>query len=214
MSDPITALVNVLAAITGSERLFNPYADADDPVGAPIRRANLSRYLAQMQAIGPRAVMVAEAPGYRGCALSGIPITSERIMLRGIEKWDLFGEGYRSTSGRPEGVAEATATMLWGAVIDLFEIPPLLWNTLVLHPYQPGNRQSNRTPTMAERRMCAPILVMIFALFPGMRILAVGRTAQGALTELGYSDFIALRHPSQGGKPNFLAGLRRFVGEE
>jgi hypothetical protein len=214
MSEPITALVDALAAIPGSEQFFNPYADADDSNGAPDRRANLTRYLMQMQAIGPRAVMLAEAPGYRGCALTGIPVTSERIMLRGVPKWGLFGEGYRPTSGHPEGVAEASATILWGAVTEHLDWPPLLWNTVPLHPHKPGNRQSNRTPTTAERRMGAPFLQRLFAIFPDTRVLAVGRTAARALAELGYEGFVPLRHPSQGGKRAFVEGLARFAREE
>jgi hypothetical protein len=42
-------------------------------------------------------------------------------------------------------------------------------------------------------------------------VLAVGRTAQRMLAEQGI-DAIPLRHPSQGGKPEFVRGLREALG--
>jgi hypothetical protein len=194
-----------LAALPGSERLFNPYGPQDQP-GAAIRQANLIRYLSDMQRRSPRVLMLFEAPGYRGCALSGIPVTSERIMLKGIEKWGLFGEGYRQTSDNPQGVAEMTATILWNALAEHAEQPPLIWNTVPLHPHKPGERQSNRTPTVAEQRMGGEFVGRVLELFDIELVLGVGRKAQRTLGELAI-DHLPLRHPSQGGKAEFIEGL-------
>jgi uracil-DNA glycosylase len=205
----ISALVEELAGLPGSDRLFNPYAPMDDPAAA-IRRENLIRYLADMRRREARALLVAEAPGYRGCALTGIPITSERILLNGIARWGLFGEGYRQTSDHPQGVAEMSATILWNALADYADQPPVLWNTVPLHPHKPGNRQSNRTPTRVEQRVGAPYIDRVMALFDFELILGVGRTAQRVLTESGHEHF-PLRHPSQGGKADFISGLREAL---
>ncbi len=206
---PAEALVERLAALQNTDRLFNPYAPPGDPAAA-IRRANLARYLADLQRFEPRLMLVAEAPGYRGCALSGIPVTSERIMLAGVEKWGLFGAGYRPTSGHPQGVAEMTATILWGALAEHAAQPPLIWNALPLHPHQPGQPQTNRTPTLAELRMGQPFIEAALALSPVEIVLAVGRKAERSLGEMGI-DHVALRHPSQGGKARFVEGLRRAL---
>jgi hypothetical protein len=203
----IRALIDRLAALPGSDRLFNPYT-LDHPGGA-IRRANLTRYLADMHARQPHSLLLFEAPGYRGCALSGIPVTSERIMLRGIARWGLFGQGYLATSGQPGGVAEMTATILWGALAEIAPEPPLIWNTVPLHPHRPGQRASNRTPSAAEQEMGLALIRIMIDLFGCQTILAVGRTAQRALTRLAIES-IPVRHPSQGGKPEFVAGLSRF----
>jgi hypothetical protein len=162
-----------------------------------------------MQRFAPRMILIAEAPGYRGCALTGIPVTSERIMLRGIDKWNLFGDGYRPTSDHPQGVAEMTATILWNALIEHVEQPPLIWNTVPLHPHKPGEPQSNRTPTIGEIRQGQPFIEAVLALYPIDTICAVGRKAQRALGELGY-DFVPLRHPSQGGKTEFQYFKKRI----
>jgi hypothetical protein len=210
MDASLTQLADDLAALPGSDRLFNPYVPHDDPLAA-IRRANLIRYLDDMRGFDPHTILIFEAPGYRGCALSGIPVTSERIMLKGIDKWSLFGDGYRATSDHPQGMAEMTATILWGALVENVEQPPLIWNTVPLHPHKPGQPQSNRTPTAAEIRMGQPFIEAVLALYPVELILAVGRKAQHALGELG-CDFTPLRHPSQGGKAEFVSGLKQAVG--
>lgn len=207
----ISILVEELAALPGSNRLFNPYASPGDPAAA-IRRENLTRYLTDMRQREARVLLVAEAPGYRGCALTGIPVTSERILVNGITKWGLFGEGYRQTSDHPQGVAEMSATILWNVLIEYADQPPVLWNTFPLHPHKPGNPRSNRTPTRSEQYMGTPYIDRVMALFDFELILGVGRTAQRVLTELGYEHF-PLRHPSQGGKADFITGLRAALGK-
>jgi len=198
-------LFDGLAALPGSEGLFNPYAPQGDP-RAMIRRGNLLRYLVDMEKHHPRILLLFEAPGYRGCALSGIPVTSERIMLRGIAKWGLFGAGYRATSDHPQGVAEMTATILWNALIEHIEHPPLIWNTVPLHPHRPGQLQSNRPPKRHEEQLGLPFIEMVMELFDFEIVGAVGRVAQRALSRMGY-ETIPLRHPSQGGKAEFIRGL-------
>ena len=205
MDAGVSLLVDRLAALAESDRLFNPYAERH--AGWEIRRQNLSLYLNDMLARKPHTVMVFEAPGYRGCKFSGVPVTSERIMLRGIEKWGLFGEGYCPSSDVPGGYAEMTATILWEALQVYADKPPLIWNTVPLHPHQPDTPLSNRTPTISEQRAGAEMIDAVLALFRPERILAVGRTAQSMLHERGI-DSMPLRHPSQGGKPDFVRVLR------
>ena len=199
------AIIDHVGALPGSDRLFNPY-DLAHP-GGDIRRANFARYLADMDTRRPRALMLFEAPGYRGCVLSGIPVTSERVMLRGIARWGLFGQGYRATSGQPDGVAEMTASILWPALEQYASKPPLIWNTVPLHPHKPAQPQSNRPPNAAERRLGLDLITLLLDYFHFETIMAVGRVAQGALAALGV-EAVPLRHPSQGGKPDFIRGLR------
>lgn len=211
MTDPaISQLVAELATLPGSDRLTNPYAPGDRP-GADVRQGNLARYLSDMQAFSPRLLLMAEAPGYNGCLLTGIPVTSERIMIPGIAKWALFGEGYRPTSGHPDGVAEMTATILWNALSEHLETPPVIWNSVPLHPHRPGEVLSNRTPTVGEIHMGQPFIEAVLALFPITTVLGVGRKAQRSLRELGI-EHVELRHPSQGGKADFIAGLVKAAG--
>jgi len=122
-------------------------------------------------------LVVAEAPGYRGTRVSGIPLTSER---------QLTGEG----------PAEATATIVHRALAELgCEDDFLLWNTVPTHP---GDEWSNRTPTRVE---IAAGLPFARVLARGRRVVAVGRVAHAAF---GGSY---VRHPSRGGALAFRRGL-------
>jgi hypothetical protein len=134
-------------------------------------------------------------------------------MLRGIEKWGLFGEGYGQTSDQTGGVAEMTATILWETLQAYADQPPLIWNTVPLHPHKLGQPMSNRTPTIHEQRAGAVMIDAMLDVFRPQRILAVGRIAQAMLAERG-CEAIPIRHPSQGGKPDFVRGIRDVFQNE
>lgn len=204
MPGTIDSFIRQLAERPSTEGLFNPYHGMDRR--ATICRANLRRYLTQMQGFEPRLMLVGEAYGYRGGRLTGVPFTSERILLRGVEPFGLFGDGYRSTSGVEGGVAESSATIVWEAVAAHAPEPPLLWNCLPFHPHPPERPDANRAPTVAEGRLGAPFLDAVRASFDVRLILSVGRKAQAALDELGWAH-VPVRHPSHGGKREFVLGL-------
>lgn len=148
---------------------FNQYAHS------ALLRDRLAAYLAE-RADAP-ILLVAEAPGYRGTRLSGIPLTSER-QLAGT------------------GPAEATATIVHRVLADL-EIADdvLLWNVVPTHP---GTATSNRPPTRAEVEQSAPFLAELTC---GRRVVPVGRLAHSRL------GGVYVRHPSRGGARAFRCGL-------
>jgi uracil-DNA glycosylase len=148
---------------------FNQYADS------PLLCDRLARYLAALA--GAPILLVAEAPGYRGTRVSGIPLTSER-QLTGA------------------GPAEATATVVHRVLAELaLAEDVLLWNVVPTHP---GTETSNRPPTRVEVEQSAPFLE---SLARGRRVVAVGRIAHRRLG----GPYV--RHPSHGGAEAFRAGL-------
>jgi hypothetical protein len=160
---------------------FNFYARGP---GAALRRARLADYL-EVHADAP-LLLVAEAPGFRGTRISGIPLTSERQL-----------------SGT--GPAEATATIVHRVLAELGLVQSvLLWNVVPTHPHVPGKPASNRRPTRIEVEASRPFLD---ALVRGRNVLAVGRVAESALGMPG------IRHPSHGGAIAFRAGLMKYAGE-
>ncbi len=163
-----TSLVERLAAARIGET-FNQYA------GSQLRRDRLSAYLEARS--GARLLLVAEAPGYRGTRISGIPLTSER---------QLTGSG----------PAEATATIVHAVLAELgIDRDVVLWNVVPTHP---GTESSNRPPTRAEIEASAPFLA---ELADGRRAIAIGRVAHARLG----GPYV--RHPSHGGAAAFRAGL-------
>ncbi|HYM63589.1 MAG TPA: uracil-DNA glycosylase [Gaiellaceae bacterium] len=152
--------------------------------GAALRRERLAAYL-ELRADAP-LVLVAEAPGFRGTRISGIPLTSER---------QLTGSG----------PSEATATIVHRVLDELgLAQSVLLWNLVPTHPHLAGNPASNRRPTRIEVETSRPFLA---ALARGRNVLAVGRLAEAALGLPG------IRHPSHGGAILFRAGLMEYAGE-
>ena len=168
-----TAFVERLAAARIGET-FNQYADSRR------LRDRLEAYLAAKA--DAALLLVAEAPGYRGTRVSGIPLTSER---------QLTGSG----------PAEATATIVHATLAELGRADDvLLWNVVPTHP---GTASSNRPPTRLEIEAGARFLD---ELARGRRVIAVGRVAHARLG----GPYI--RHPSHGGAAVFRAGLIAALG--
>jgi uracil-DNA glycosylase len=210
MEISISGFIDTLAASPVPNGLCNQYALAGGTANQ-IRRANLECYLRQMRIVGPRVALVGEAAGHRGCRLTGIPFTSERLLLRGSDKHDLLGEGngYCRANERGRVVGEQSATIVWSAVEQMAR-PPLLWNALPFHPHRSGDRWSNRTPTPAELMLGIRHLVAILDLFAIDSVIAVGNKAAHTLTQVGVS-YRKVRHPAHGGKRAFLDGVLALV---
>ncbi|MBN1958324.1 MAG: uracil-DNA glycosylase, partial [Desulfuromonadales bacterium] len=146
--------------------VFNPWADVDhdndlDSHGPQVRRRQLLHYLKERIGVAD-VLLCAEAIGYQGGHFSGIPMTSERLLLGGLEHKNLTAqmvfhglEAQRTSRPevRPQGFTEPTATIVWGFLADQGIDPRrvVLWNAFPWHPYQPGKGLlSNRTPSDEE----------------------------------------------------------------
>ena len=155
---------------------YNFYRDGER---AALLRERLERYLDERARAG--YLLVAEAPGYCGTRVSGIPLTSER---------QLTGHG----------PAEATATVVHRALTELrLEDEVLLWNVVPTHP---GDEGSNRRPTRIE---IASGLTFARELAHGRHVIAVGRIAYEAF------GGVYLRHPAHGGATVFRRGLAELL---
>lgn len=190
---------------------FNEYApgDADNA----IRRANLRLYLRAMAGRVPRTLLVMEAPGYRGCRLTGVPVTSRKILLEGVPALRIFGadDGYRDVAdaGFERVYGEQSATIVWGTLAQLDALP-LIWNTFPFHPHQAGRPLSNRKPRKAETELGAAFLLRLLALWRFKQVIAVGNVAYETLGQLEVARH-RVRHPAHGGKHEFVAGLRALL---
>ena len=207
--DRIGDFVRMLAHAETPENVFNQYGHKE-PANA-VRRSNLRRYLRAVSQRQSRMALIGEAAGYRGCRLTGVPFTSERIMLDGVSGRSFLGveRGFAKTGERPRIVGEQSATIVWGALQELRPLP-LLWNALPFHPHQPLEPWSNRTPTRAELKLGQPFLRHLLKLFPLELIVAVGNKADEALSQQQIPH-CKLRHPAHGGKAEFVRGLRALA---
>jgi hypothetical protein len=210
-----------------SAAVFNPwgerdvYHDADDQ-GAMIRCEQLTHYLHER--IGQAdTLLCAEAIGYQGGHFSGIPMTSERLLLGGLAHKGLLpdivfrGLAPRRTSAlkvRPAGFTEPTATIVWGFFaqqgIDPYRV--VLWNAFPWHPYHPDRGLlSNRTPDAQELNDGHQVLLQLLELGNFGQIVAVGEKSALQLKQLGVAA-TKVRHPANGGAGQFREQLHQVLG--
>jgi hypothetical protein len=207
--------------------LFNPWFHQDKkydvtPDAPEIRRNQLELYLKQRKNRA-KYLFIAEALGYQGGHFTGIAMTSERILMGhqhdkyGVKAGHVFtGERPLRTS-RPDinekGMSEPTATIMWGAIMDL-NIDPyevVLWNSVPWHPYDPQKGMlSNRTPLSSEMEAGLKHLQTFIRLFKNTKVIAVGRKCEQSLTELGI-DHTGVRHPANGGAPKFRNQFHELI---
>lgn len=209
-----------------SGAVFNPWwqVDKQNDVGrnAPaIRRKQLRAYLRKR--VGKvKLVVIGEALGYRGGHFSGIPMTSERILLGkkkddGIEPQQVFSSiKARRTSKReqcPDGFSEPTATIVWSTLLKLGLKPEqfVLWNAFPWHSFDPRRGLlSNRTPNKSEQSAGLSVLKAFLDLFPPDEIVPLGNVAASQLRELNIESY-RVRHPASGGARLFRQQIARIV---
>jgi len=200
-----TRLIDALSRVEVSGRACNQYARGD---GAnAIRRQNLSLYFEETGRA--RMMLVGEAPSHRGGRLTGVAFTSETLLLGGVDGHLGEQRGYRKATPGPKRSTEASATMVWGTIRGI-EPLPLLWNAFPFHPFRDGNPLSNRMPLAGELRIGQRFIERLLEIFPIETVVAVGNHASRSLEALGI-EHVRVRHPSQGGKQAFVAGMERLT---
>jgi uracil-DNA glycosylase len=219
-----------------SGAVFNPWWELDEQNdlnrNAPVIRHKQLRAYLQQRLGTVRLAIIGEALGYRGGHFSGIPMTSERILLgkqkhvvaalserRNVD--DEARDGGRRPplqiiariaprrTSKPEkcldGFSEPTATIVWGALLRLGLKPNqfVLWNAFPWHSFDPRRGMlSNRTPNKSERATGLTVLKAFLELFPCQQVVALGKIAADQLEKLDVHAQ-CVRHPASGGAKLF-----------
>jgi hypothetical protein len=202
--------------------VFNPWGEADpqhdaDGAGALLRKLQLRQYLRE-RIDRADSLLCAEAIGYQGGHFSGIPMTSERLLLgglqhRGLSAQMVFRGRVPCRTSRPDlrpgGFTEPTATIVWGFFaehgVDPYRV--VLWNAFPWHPYQPQRGLlSNRTPRDQELVAGHAVLRALLALGRFRRVIAIGEKSAQQLQSLGIAAQ-KVRHPANGGAGQFRTQL-------
>jgi uracil-DNA glycosylase len=195
--------------------IFNPWwqVDAENDLGEQsprTRREQLRAYL--VERIGSaRLVLVGEALGYRGGHFSGIPMTSERMLLAGQHVFSSIAPRRTSKPEKsPRGFSEPTASMVWNALIEvgLSSERFVLWNAFPWHPFDAkGGMLTNRKPNADELRQGALILGRMLQMFRLETVIAIGVLAAVQLERIGRGA-TRVRHPANAGAALFRKQLR------
>jgi uracil-DNA glycosylase len=226
MADIIEEFLFILKKSHSFKAVFNPWRDVDrendrDPHAPAIRTKHLMHYLSA-RIEKARYLLIGEALGYQGGHFSGIPMTSERILLgfkegEGISPFHVLpGFKPRQTSKpeiMPQGFSEPTATIVWGTLLKAGIIPSdfVLWNVFPWHPYNlKKGILSNRRPLNDELECGYPVLKKFLELFPGVKVIALGKISAGTLGKLGV-PYYEVRHPANAGAREFKAKIKRLL---
>lgn len=190
---------------------FNPYRDFcpfhDQPNAPQRRKRNLQRCLEASLDAKADTIWVARDLGYRGGRRTGVPLTDE-AHLSNAQRLFAGAVLERVTTGPV--VAERTATVTWQLLADIGR-PVVLWNVFPLHPHTADDPMSNRCHRKSERDTTWPFLLALIAMIRPTRLVAIGRDAGAALAGLN-TPVETVRHPSYGGQPEFIAGIRSIYG--
>jgi len=187
----IQQFIAKLQKIPNSATVSNPYLN-------PVKAKNFSIYLTYMLQSKPKHLLVGEALGHLGGALSGIPFTDElRLTISEDKKYlPLQQNGYQIVSTTPH--KEASATVIWESFLEKSYFP-VLWNIFPIHPHEYDNPKSNRMPTAKEISMYSYFVTDLMELIPSInQVFALGRTAERKLNQMGIPASY-IRHPSFGG---------------
>lgn len=194
----LSGFLDELERYPGSDQVNNQYKN-------PSALSNLKAYLEYMLSQkGRRVLLVGEAPGYKGCGITGIPFTSSAV-FHNIKHPLLESLERQVTFPRYEG--ESTATIVWNYLSDK-PIVPLFWNSFPFHPHSQGNLCSNRAPDDGEIKIGTNFICKISEMYNPSAVAAIGRKGEIALKKaFPEKEIKYIRHPSYGGKPYFIAGM-------
>lgn len=196
--DQIKAFLNRLSAQTAIENVTNQYLKGE-------LLANLHSYLSLLLSYPYSGhLLVGEAPGIKGCAMCGIPLTSQRVLN---ESDHLFIEALRPTVHVSGNQTERTATIVWGQLEGKRTVPAF-WNVFPFHPHLLNEPTQNRTPSAAEVAVGVVYLESVVSILQPHTVIAVGGTASAVL-EKRYSgvQYRQISHPSQRGYSGFITGF-------
>ena len=89
---------------------------------------------------------------------------------------------------------------------------PLLWNSFPFHPYNKGNPKSNRAPNASELKIGIKFLEDLYEIFFPSKVASIGRKGEKTLRiAFPNREIQYIRHPSHGGKSDFIMGMQNFI---
>jgi len=187
-----------------TEIVYNPYRHLN-------LTNNLRHYLNFMLNYqGKRILLVGEALGYKGGKLTGIPFSSGNI----IQNYNhLLFNSIRDKIKINHIESENTAKIVWDYLLIKTTIP-LFWNAFPYHPHPENELHKNRLPNQTELKQGSIYLQQIINLFKPEVIAGVGNKGYKAILQLRPDQQVnKIRHPSFGGKAEFINGMNIIIND-
>ena len=195
----LTYLLTKLSKRKSSETVYNQYANK-------CVLKNLKLYLEYLIKSKPTVLLVGEAPGHLGCAITGIPFTSGEILMNSQHK---FFVNNRKHFKLEKELHENTATVFW-SFFEKQKSLPIIWNAFPFHPHKGDILSSNRTPNRDEIEEGKEYLEMLYEIFKPEKLIGIGRKGERALNILFPNrKVLYIRHPGRGGKNQFVKQITK-----
>ena len=117
--------------------------------------------------------------------------------------------------------AENTATIVWNFLAERRlektarkNVIPVFWNSYPFHPHPAGQRSKNRAPTKDEIVFGCEILKELYEIYEPKVVAGIGQKGAAALKNLFPGQKIqTIRHPSYGGKEQFIEGMNNLFDQ-
>jgi len=170
---------------------------------------NLKQYLTIMNNLkGKKVLLVGEAPGYKGCKITGIPFTSGKVFEQIPHP---LIKTLKDKLSLKTIEAERTATIVWNYLLTKNNTP-LFWNSYPYHPHPSNEPDKNRTPTNEEIEQGVYFLNKIEKIYKPTIIAGIGYSGvQCAELAFPNKKIEYIRHPSFGGKSDFIQGMDKIL---
>jgi len=178
---------------------------------------NLKLYLENIYKRNPKYLFIGEAPGHKGCRISGVPFTAECNLMQNYGS-GLFGtgNGFKIVNkNNPE--PESSANTVW-QYFKNSKFVPFFWNAFPFHPHKENNPNSNRKP---DRDLPPPrplhreldigfeYILDLAQIFEIEYFIAIGKAAY-ELLQRNKKNCKYVRHPSHGGHILFAEGMSKL----
>jgi uracil-DNA glycosylase len=194
-----------------NNRVFNPWSQScPNEISNKYflqRRNNLKAHLSCPD---PLCIVVGEAAGFRSARFTGVPFTSEQLLVdQAIPRVD-HRKGKRITT-RHTPWKEPSATIVWEE-LNKYQVADrtILFNAVPWHPEGKDGPLTNRAPNADEIKAGQACLSLFFECFPALPVMALGTIADESLNRLSI-EHTKIRHPANGGAPLFRAGTSVFI---
>jgi uracil-DNA glycosylase len=169
------------------------------------------RLVAHLDCPEPELILVGNAAGYQETRFTGIPFTSEKVILDGLVPRVTLPSGTKRLSKLHEPLHEQMAEIVWKALHEHgIAHKTVLCNAVPWHPEGEKGSKSNRSPTAREIQLGRIYLHSLLDMYPNVPIAAVGAVAQTSLSDLG-AHFNILKDPSVFGYQAFNESIEQLL---
>lgn len=193
-------------------RVHNPWAQTCPmEVGYTGAEDRKQRLVAHLDCPEPELILVGNAAGYQETRFTGIPFTSEKVILDGLVPRVSLPNGTTRLSKLHEPLQEEMAEIVWKALHEHgIAQKTVLCNAVPWHPEGEKGSKSNRNPTAREIHLGRIYLHSLLDMYPNVPIAAVGAVAQTSLADLG-AHFNILKDPSVFGYQAFNESIEQLL---